>query len=82
MQSCKTVKVQWGDANVYVTLKTPDLYISILTVSGYIWSACLNDNICWCKKSGWKEASLTLVNSFERICEERGEPPILHSMRR
>ena len=31
--------MQWGDANVYdVTLKTPHLYISILTVSGYIWS--------------------------------------------
>ena len=74
------MKVQWGDANVYVTLKTPDLYISILTVSGYISS--LNDNICWCKKSGWKGASLTLVSSLERICEERGEPPIWHSMKR
>ena len=84
LRNVQSWQKQWkynGAMFVYVTLKTPDLYISTLTVSGYTWS--VNDNICWWKTLRWRGASLTLVtSSFERIWEGRGVPPTLLSMRR
>ena len=50
----------------------------------WVHLVCELSNICWWKTLGWRGARCpTLVSSsFERTCEERGAPPISHSMRR